>query len=925
MEFNADIEEDKPEDLLKNDVLGMQTYAEKLAKFIIEYDKEDSLTININGVLGSGKTTFINFVKNIISSQKNICMIKIPNLDLKEACPLIYQVFSIFLFILDCFLKCILLFILSFFYFPLLINIILIGFIFVLPIKQILFLLFKPYSLIYKSIVINKKMFTIFKNSLEKKYSYILFDFSPWSYENVDSLIFNFLNELKKNCLYTNSNLVHYLSNYQSIIKDKSLSISLFLEFLKDMEQNNDNDLNSIKKQINQILIRSNIKIIITIDDIDRLTKKEVLNICKLLKSIANFKNTIYLLPFDRNKVSQMLEDECSGGIDYLDKITNFNFDLRKPNQEILKDFLLKKLEDIANKNNKKLLAKREQENEKLKEDFLNNFRLNYSQNYEKLFKNKFQTIRQVKRYLNQTKFLYIQEEVNIYDFLNLTAIEYFYPNIYNLIYENKKILCKQYPLFYILEDIYHSVLRLINKVSDKYSEKDKNVIVINLNNETLSLNDMLIKIKFNFEKLRLALLNETSEYDKQVWFVENNVVNHIKYLLTIIREDNINLISNELCKLKEHIERENQNLKIVLSEFYQLEKDKRSFEEFIDKCEFRVEKKDAFISFIINLFPNLNILYNKKYLLSNANLYLFRFNEDSLRDRRICNEKIFINYFEYNKYPITINKINNTFNLRIKNFNNEAYLQIYSNLHDLYSENYSDFCKIIEDGIVYETSSFFGAGCEIFKGPFKEYIKALILAYNLMSQKYSKYDKEFKEHPEHKLIIKNSILRMVDYINNPSVSRIMFIEALNELISQTDSIQNIKNIDCLFDFLYDIQKIKNEYEKYSNRFDITKEDLDRIKQNAVRRLEQIIPTNGIINDFIDLPNFLKKYYPIIGEDVLYRIFNQIEHLNNSNMSFIKRYPRTGDNNTKKIFVLENDEFVDLYGLLVYWQRKTSL
>ena len=111
-----------------------------------------------------------------------------------------------------------------------------------------------------------------------------------------------------------------------------------------------------------------------------------------------------------------------------------------------------------------------------------------------------------------------------------------------------------------------------------------------------------------------------------------------------------------------------------------------------------------------------------------------------------------------------------------------------------------------------------------------------------------------------------------------------MFIEALNELISQTDSIQNIKNIDCLFDFLYDIQKIKNEYEKYSNRFDITK-----------------------------------------GEDVLYRIFNQIEHLNNSNMSFIKRYPRTGDNNTKKIFVLENDEFGDLYGLLVYWQRKTSL
>lgn len=752
--------------------------------------------------------------------------------------------------------------------------------------------------------------------------TYIFVDFIPWSYENIDSLIDNFIDTLKKECMLADKNLYKTLASYQEIIKEKSVSVSIILETLKQMEDNENNRLNVLKNKINKILVDSKIKFIITIDDIDRLTKGEINNICKLLKSVANFKNTIYLLPFDRNIVAKSLDENCVNGNVYLDKITNFNIDLKITNTEILKDFLLEQLEGIANKVHKRTLRKSEFDNEELRKSLFENFKINYSDNYHILFDDMFTNIRQIKRFLNQVNFLYISDEINVYDFLNLTALQYFYPQIYYLIYKDKILLCKEYLLFEKLADIKRNTYKFISEVKKTVTPNNPNVINITISASKREMlpEEVIHLLELLFDNFNQDLMAYTDKYSNKIIFIKDNLRKHVRFILDLLNEHQNNDINNELVKLKEHIDREVANLSIVLNEIYNIQKDKECFEKFIDKCSINDDKKDALKRFIINLFPNLNILYNNKYILTNDNLYLFRIKEDSLRDRRICNIRTFNNYFEYEQNLVTLEIINDIFNLRLQENKTNKYLEIYDKLLKIYKESYLKFTYTIEDGILYETSSFIGAGGSGFASIFKEYIKALILAYKLSSKKYDKYEIQYKQHPNHKEIIFNSILQMIRYIVNPATQREMFLESLNELINNPDIIQNIENINCLLSFANDIQGIMDEQKKYQNRMDLTNEDLSQIMQNIQNRIRVIVPTNEMLNNYTKLPNFLYDNASLLGEEFLTEVLINIVNLNNERTYFIQG---VSSNKVHTIFEINNkqEKFMNAYKAIYYWKN----
>lgn len=71
------------------------------------------------------------------------------------------------------------------------------------------------------------------------------------------------------------------------------------------------NDLQTIKNKIVEKLEEENLKIIVAIDDIDRLSEEEIIAVFQLVKSLADFPNTIYLLAFDYKVVIQALK-KCS-------------------------------------------------------------------------------------------------------------------------------------------------------------------------------------------------------------------------------------------------------------------------------------------------------------------------------------------------------------------------------------------------------------------------------------------------------------------------------------------------------------------------------------------------------------------------------------------------------------------------------------
>ena len=51
---------DQPINTFKEDLLGRHSFAKALAKAILSYDRNDSITIGLFGRWGSGKTSLIN-------------------------------------------------------------------------------------------------------------------------------------------------------------------------------------------------------------------------------------------------------------------------------------------------------------------------------------------------------------------------------------------------------------------------------------------------------------------------------------------------------------------------------------------------------------------------------------------------------------------------------------------------------------------------------------------------------------------------------------------------------------------------------------------------------------------------------------------------------------------------------------------------
>ena len=186
------------------------------------------------------------------------------------------------------------------------------------------------------------------------------------------------------------------------------------------------NDLNAIRTELNELLGEQPHKIIVVIDDIDRLNDVEIRQIFQLIKSLGDFPNTIYLLAFDRNVVINALEKTQEGyGAEYLEKVVQIPFETPLISKQEVERLLFSQLDE---------LVKDMPENE-LDRTYWGNI-------YHSGLKHFFGNIRDVTRYINSLRFSFemVKDEVNAIDFFAITGIQVFIPEVYYGIMDNKDI-----------------------------------------------------------------------------------------------------------------------------------------------------------------------------------------------------------------------------------------------------------------------------------------------------------------------------------------------------------------------------------------------------------------------------------------------------------------------------------------------------
>ena len=269
----------------------------------------------------------------------------------------------------------------------------------------------------------------------------IIVKFNPWNYSDTAQLIQQFFTtimseigispsgkELKRvgsalekySEIFEYSQYIPVVGKYLKPIKD------LVKEFGTEVSEValQKNSLESVKVEVIDALKSQNQKIIVIIDDIDRLNNEQIRLIFQLVNCVAGFPNMIYLLSFDKSVVIRALEDEqkCNGE-EYLEKIIQVPFDVPEAKKSDVHELLFDQLNNLW-----------------FGEIPSGNFEKEYwSKVYNNCLSPLLNTIRDVNRVINVYKFKYglLHSESNCIDLLAITTLQVCAPNIFEWIKNN--------------------------------------------------------------------------------------------------------------------------------------------------------------------------------------------------------------------------------------------------------------------------------------------------------------------------------------------------------------------------------------------------------------------------------------------------------------------------------------------------------
>ena len=389
----------------------------------------------------------------------------------------------------------------------------------VLLLLLIICIFYKKYKYILKKI---KEKFIKLWQYFTVKNQLVEIHFSPWNCTSKEQLLEEYLKLLSNQLNFVIPNIAPKLLQYANIVTGIDLCCYFGNFFPKK-------DLSTLKNEIEEILYQTDKKIIVVIDDFDRIQGEEIFNLLKLIGIIANFPNIVNIVAYDKEYILSNLNmyfesiKETNNAEKYIQKIIPFEFPLPQISHT--------KMQELFNVEFKEII-----DNTIYNELGLND---NFSNTIGGYLKN----IRDLKQLLSAFEFHYKTFKhqginINITDLLFITAIKTFNYNLWLSIYNcGKDYFSPNNNIFKDLER-----LRSIGNEKEyfdnhlKYNELDsfeKNIIC-----------SMIPRISEVNEYKTQAILDSNEYTIKRLWHDSNtfnmyfeynppksNIINILKYL----------------------------------------------------------------------------------------------------------------------------------------------------------------------------------------------------------------------------------------------------------------------------------------------------------------------------------------------------------------------------------------------------------
>jgi predicted KAP-like P-loop ATPase len=273
------------------------------------------------------------------------------------------------------------------------------------------------------------------QESLESEEKVICIKFNPWRYGTEDNLLKGFFFTIAE---ALDTKLIRKGDSFKDLVKNlaphagEAINLgwlgNIVSHFIKKV------DTDELKKRIEATLEKTQKRVLILIDDVDRLDKAEIQLLFKIVKLIADFKYTAYILAFDKDIVASALQDRYAGanhnaGEAFLEKIIQIPLHLPAVSKEVLQQICYYDIDNALSVAEIELTEQQVQ-------DFLYHF---------SAFDEQLCTPRRAKLYGNALLFSLpiLKGEVNPVDLMLIEGVRIFYPSLYEAIRNHKKFFTK--------------------------------------------------------------------------------------------------------------------------------------------------------------------------------------------------------------------------------------------------------------------------------------------------------------------------------------------------------------------------------------------------------------------------------------------------------------------------------------------------